>query len=62
MKEINSYVHIVNQKSGPNLTEDEFKLCATNENAKSFFRRLVRKSNERNPETTYPTDITMVLN
>ncbi|KAM3130305.1 hypothetical protein pb186bvf_017601 [Paramecium bursaria] len=61
-QELNQYVSLANQKSGPNLTVKEFKSCVDNEQAKTFFRRIIRKSNERHPEKQYPTEICRVIN
>lgn len=49
MAELNSYMRIVEAK-GPELSVEKFKRCAQDERAQACFRRLMNKSNERNPD------------
>ncbi|CAD8210395.1 unnamed protein product [Paramecium pentaurelia] len=61
-QELTSYIKQANSKSGRFITTEQFKQCVLSEKSKLFLKKLIHKSNERNPQNYYPTEITKVLN
>ncbi|CAD8095322.1 unnamed protein product [Paramecium sonneborni] len=61
-QELTAYIKQANPKSGRFITTEQFKQCVLSEKSKLFLKKLINKSNERNPQNYFPTDITKVLN
>ncbi|CAD8086877.1 unnamed protein product [Paramecium primaurelia] len=61
-QELTCYIKQANSKSGHFITTEQFKQCVLSENSKLFLKKLIHKSNDRNPQNYYPTEITKVLN
>ncbi|CAD8097320.1 unnamed protein product [Paramecium sonneborni] len=61
-QELTAYIKQANSKSGRFITTEQFKQCVLNEKSKLFLKKLINKTNEKNPQNYFPTDITKVLN